>query len=86
VPLSSARDELVSYRLKFNGGKWFLVDPPVARVGIEGIADQMKSRILRMPPPERQTKALKDLYDWRQNQIGVVEQLRPQDPLIESAH
>lgn len=54
VPLSSPRDEVVTYHLRLKGGQWFLVDPPKPRVGIETVIsvlqDNVDSYAKKSPP------------------------------------
>lgn len=47
-PLSAPRDEDVAYHLHFKDHEWFLVDPPLPRVGLDTLLTQTRSAINHM--------------------------------------
>lgn len=83
VPLHEPRWEEVNYLLRYRKGHWFVVDPPLPRVGIEPLIQAVHSRldqeteVLDMPKlTEFVREAHQRALAHRQRQLSVLEPLR----------
>jgi hypothetical protein len=86
----SVHDETVTYRLRVKNGAWYLVDPPLPRLGIDAL-DKAVQRDLNLEE-ELMTKALAKpdeprlIRDRRQSLDLAKEQMAQLEPILKAAH
>lgn len=77
APLSAPHSETVEYRLHQRNGAWLLVDPPLPRVNIANVVEDIQREIHQFPPETHRSPAVQASYRWESEQLRTLMPLIP---------
>jgi hypothetical protein len=86
LPLTKPSGERVTYQLRLKNGQWFLVDPPLPRVGLAGIIKDLQLTIRSLLPKEQRPRSQEEMYASAQAQLNILEQLLQREKAQSTGH